>query len=154
MTRDCVDPADLERSLRRETRLVSVMAANNVTALCSRLRNLARIASRHGALFHTDAVQAAGKIPLNVRRMSIDLLSLSAHKLHGPKGVAARCTSAAGYRHRSCMAEDKRAGCGRARRTSPGIVGFGAAAEIAQRGNGRRGRTARANPRLPYRFDR
>ena len=84
-----VDPADLQRALRPETRLVSIMAANNVLGTLQPVSELSRIARRHGALFHTDAVQAAGKIPLNVRSQPIDLLSLSAHKLHGPKGVGA-----------------------------------------------------------------
>lgn len=84
-----VDPADLARALRPSTRLVSVMAANNVTGTLQPITELSRVARSHGALFHTDAVQAAGKVPLDVRRDPIDLLSLSAHKLHGPKGAGA-----------------------------------------------------------------
>ncbi|MCE5267313.1 MAG: cysteine desulfurase [Planctomycetaceae bacterium] len=84
-----VDPADLERSLRPETRLVSVMAANNVLGTLQPVAELAGIARRRGVLFHTDAVQAAGKTPINVQSQQIDLLSLSAHKLHGPKGIGA-----------------------------------------------------------------
>lgn len=84
-----VDPADLERALRPETRLVSVMAANNVLGTLQPVAELAGIARRRGVLFHTDAVQAAGKTPINVQSQQIDLLSLSAHKLHGPKGIGA-----------------------------------------------------------------
>ncbi|MEN6451869.1 MAG: cysteine desulfurase family protein [Thermoguttaceae bacterium] len=84
-----VNPADLERALRPETRLVSVMAANNVLGTLQPLAELADITRRHGALFHTDAVQAVGKMPINVESQQIDLLSLSAHKLHGPKGIGA-----------------------------------------------------------------
>ena len=84
-----VDPADLEAAMRGQTRLVSVMAANNVTGTIQPIADLAEIAHRRGVIFHTDAVQAVGKTPFNMRMQPIDLLSLSGHKLHGPKGVGA-----------------------------------------------------------------
>ena len=84
-----VDPESLVQALRPKTRLVSVMAANNVVGTLQPIAELAQITRTHGALFHTDAVQAVGKIPLYVDKMPIDFLSLSAHKLHGPKGIGA-----------------------------------------------------------------
>ena len=84
-----VDPQSLVQALRPKTRLVSVMAANNVVGTLQPIAELAQITRAHGALFHTDAVQAVGKIPLYVDKMPIDFLSLSAHKLHGPKGIGA-----------------------------------------------------------------
>ncbi|MGA2064803.1 MAG: cysteine desulfurase family protein [Thermoguttaceae bacterium] len=84
-----VDPADLEKAIRPETRLVSIMAANNVVGTIQPIAELAQIARRRGVLFHTDAVQAAGKIAFDTRTQPIDLLSLSGHKLHGPKGIGA-----------------------------------------------------------------
>jgi cysteine desulfurase len=84
-----VDPADLEAAIRPETRLVSIMAANNVVGTIQLIAELAQIARRRGVLFHTDAVQAAGKIAFDMRTQPIDLLSLSGHKLHGPKGIGA-----------------------------------------------------------------
>ena len=108
------------------------MAANNVLGTLQPVAELARIARRHGVLFHTDAVQAAGKIPLDVRSQPIDLLSLSAHKLHGPKGVGAL------YVRKGVKLTPLVAGGGQegGRRSGTenvaGIVGFGRAAEIAR----------------------
>ena len=131
-TEGIVDPADLERALRPETRLVSIMAANNVLGTLQPVSELAQIVRRHGALFHTDAVQTVGKIPLNVRSQPIDLLSLSAHKIHGPKGVGAL------FVRRGVKLTPLVAGGGQedGRRSGTenvaGIVALGRAAEIAR----------------------
>ena len=82
-----VDPADLERILTRDTILVSVMHANNEVGTIQPVAELAAIAHRFGALFHTDAAQSVGKIPVNVRDLGVDLLSLAGHKLYAPKGI-------------------------------------------------------------------
>jgi cysteine desulfurase len=127
-----VDPAALDRAIRPETRLVSIMAANNVLGTLQPIAELAAIARSHGVPFHTDAVQAAGKIPIDVRSTPIDLLSLSAHKLHGPKGVGAL------FVRKGVALTPLVAGGGQehGRRSGTenvaGIVGLGRAAEIAR----------------------
>jgi len=82
-----VDPAALEEAIRPDTCLVTIMTANNEIGTVQPVRTLGEICRRHGVLFHTDAVQAVGHIPVNVKEDNIDLLSASAHKFHGPKGV-------------------------------------------------------------------
>ncbi len=82
-----IDPRQLEEAIRPETILISVMAANNEVGTVLPIREIGAIAKEHGILFHTDAVQAMGHIAINVDEMNIDLLSMSAHKFHGPKGV-------------------------------------------------------------------
>jgi cysteine desulfurase len=84
-----IDPTDIQRAIRPETRLISVMLANNETGVLQPVEAIAKIAADAGAFFHIDAVQGAGKVPLDVRRFGCHLLSVSAHKMHGPKGVGA-----------------------------------------------------------------
>ena len=87
--RDCgVDPARLEAALRRDTVLASVMWANNETGRIEPILEAGRVARRRGALFHTDAIQVLGKLPLSLKNLPVDLVTVSSHKIHGPKGIA------------------------------------------------------------------
>lgn len=130
-----VDLDELRRALRPGTILVSIMAANNEIGVIHPVAEIAEIVSAHGAAFHVDAAQAAGKIPLNVREMGIDLLSLTAHKFYGPKGAGALYVNR-GKREAVPAAELDGGGHERGLRSGtlnvPGIVGLGAAAELAR----------------------
>jgi cysteine desulfurase len=126
-----VDPNDLRKALRPTTRLVSIMAANNVVGTLQPITELSHITREHGALFHTDAVQAVGKIPLNVQTHPIDLLSLSAHKLHGPKGVGALYVRSGVPLKPLVYGGGQERGLRSATENVAGIVGLGKAAEIA-----------------------
>jgi cysteine desulfurase len=108
------------------------MAANNVTGAIQPIEELGRISRRHGAVFHTDAVQAFGKIPLDVRRLPVDLLSLSAHKLHGPKGVGALYVRGGVSLTPILHGGGQEGGLRSSTENLAGIVGLGAAAELAR----------------------
>jgi cysteine desulfurase len=133
-----VDPGDLREAIRPETALVSIMLANNETGTINPVRELADVAHERGVPFHTDAAQALGKIPVDVEDLGVDLMSLSAHKCYGPKGVGAlyiRRRPAPGVRR--ARPEPLLRG-GRQERgfrsgtlNVPGIVGFGRAAALA-----------------------
>ena len=126
-----VDPDDVERAIRPETVLISIMHANNEIGTIQPIPEIARIAAEHDIYFHTDAVQSAGKIPLNVEELGVDLLSLSAHKIHGPQGVGAlyvrRGTPLRPLLYGGHHERDRRAGT----ENVAGAVGFGKAAEMA-----------------------
>jgi cysteine desulfurase len=127
-----VDPESLRGALRPETRLVSIMAANNVVGTLQPLPELARITKQHGALFHTDAVQAVGKIRLDVNQLPADLISVSAHKLHGPKGVGALYVRRGVELSPIVFGGGQERGLRSATENVAGIVGFGAAAALAR----------------------
>ncbi len=127
-----VQPADLQAALRPNTRLASVMTANNVVGTLQPVAELARLARQHGALFHTDAVQAVGKIPLWMDKLEVDLLSLSAHKLHGPKGVGALYVRSGVRLEPLIHGGGQERGLRSATENVAGIVGLGRAAELAQ----------------------
>ena len=131
-----VDPADVERAITKETILISIMAANNEIGTLQPLAEIGRIAKRHGVLFHTDAVQYVGKLPLSVDDWQVDLLSASAHKCYGPKGVGALYVRMSKPRVRLVPQMDG-GGHEKGRRSGtlnvPGCVGFGAACALAER---------------------
>jgi cysteine desulfurase len=124
-------PEAVQAAMRANTKLVSIMLANNETGVLQPAAEFAAIAHAHGALFHTDAVQAAGKVPVSVAALDCDLLSVSAHKIHGPQGVGAlyvrRNVRVAPLFYGGTHERQRRAGT----ENVPGIVGFGKAAEIA-----------------------
>jgi len=127
-----VSPEALAAALRPTTRLVSVMAANNVVGTIQPITELAALAHEAGALFHTDAVQAAGKLPLDVGRTPVDLLSLSAHKLHGPKGIGALYVRPGVELAPIVYGGGQERGLRSATENVAAIVGFGQAALLAR----------------------
>jgi len=126
-----VDPADIRRALRPETLLITVMHANNELGTIQPIEEIGQIANEANVYFHCDAVQSAGKLPLEVNHLGVDLLSISAHKIYGPKGVGAlyiRPGTPFEPLFRGGHAErDRRPGT----ENVPGIVGLGKAAELA-----------------------
>ncbi len=131
-TSGIVEPGALADAISDRTALVSVMHANNEVGTIQPVAELARVAHSHGALFHTDAVQSAAKIPVDARALGADLLSLSAHKFYGPKGAGAlwikRGARVAAILTGGKHERNRRAGT----ENVPAIAGFGAAARLAQ----------------------
>ncbi len=127
-----VNPNDIEKAIRSDTILISVMAANNEVGTIEPIAEIGKIARKHGVIFHTDAVQAVGHVPINVEDMSIDILSLSGHKLGAPKGVGAiyirKGTKIFPLIYGGAQEQKKRAGT----ENVAGIVGLGKAVELAQ----------------------
>jgi len=126
-----VDPAAVEAAITDKTILISIMAANNEIGTLQPIREIAQIAKAHKVLFHTDAVQAVGAIPVNVKEIGCDMLSLSAHKFHGPKGVGVlyikQGTRIDTFMHGGAQERGKRA----TTENIPGIVGLAEAITLA-----------------------
>ncbi len=131
-----VDPADVERAITKETILISIMAANNEIGTLQPMAEIGRIAKRHGVLFHADAAQYVGKLPLAVEEWHVDLLSASAHKMYGPKGVGVLYVRMSKPRVKLIPQMDG-GGHEKGRRSGtlnvPGCVGLGAACVLAER---------------------
>jgi cysteine desulfurase len=127
-----IGTSSLLRALQSNVTIVSLMTANNVVGTVQPIEELAHLTKLHGVLFHTDAVQAGGKIPLDMNRLNVDLLSLSAHKLHGPKGIGALYIRKGVKLSPIIFGGGQERGLRSATENVAGIVGFGAAAEIAQ----------------------
>lgn len=125
-----VSPESLEAAMRDDTILVSIMFANNEIGTIQPIKELAAVAHAHGALFHTDAVQAFGHEAIDVKEMGIDFLSASAHKIHGPKGIgllyANRKTKVRSFIHGGQQERGRRAGT----ENVPGIIGFAKATQL------------------------
>jgi cysteine desulfurase len=132
--RGVVDPEDVRRALRPETKIVTIMMANNETGVLQPVEEIGKVAAEADVYFHTDGVQAAGKVAVDVKNIRCDLLAISGHKIHGPQGVGALYVRKGtalepmlfGGRHE----RSRRAGT----ENVPGIVGLGKAAELARAG--------------------
>lgn len=126
-----VDPEDVRKAINSNTILISIMFANNEIGTIQPIKEIGAIAREKGVYFHTDAVQAVGHVPIDVQDMNIDLLSLSGHKLYGPKGVGAlfirKGVKIAPLMHGGAQERNRRAGT----ENVPGIVGLGKAVELA-----------------------
>lgn len=123
---------DLENAITDKTILISIMFANNEIGTIQPVKEIGEIAKKHGVWFHTDAVQALGNVPINVKELGIDMMSVSAHKIYGPKGVGAlyirKGVVIPSFIHGGAQENKRRAGT----ENLAGIVGFGKAAELAE----------------------
>ena len=129
---------ELEKAIRPDTILISVMTANNEIGTIQPIEEIGQIAKKHGVLFHTDAVQAFGHIEIDVEKMNIDMLSASGHKINGPKGIGLmyirKGVKIRSFIHGGAQERSRRAGT----HNVPGIVGFAKAAELAKASLGNR----------------
>jgi cysteine desulfurase len=129
-----INPNDLEKALRDDTILVTIMMANNEIGTVQPIKKLAKITHERGILFHCDAVQALGNIPIDVKKLGVDMMSFSAHKIYGPKGIGALFIKDGleinNLIYGGAQENGKRAGT----ENVPSIVGFGKATELAMNG--------------------
>ena len=148
--RGVIDPDDLRRALRSNTKLVTIMFANNETGVIQPVEEIGKICAEADVYFHTDAVQAAAKVPIRVKEIGCDLLSISGHKIHAPQGIGAlyvrKGTTLSPMLYGGSHERSRRAGT----ENVPGIVGLGKAAELAVRGleNGETSQMGKLRDRL------
>ncbi|MEY8338222.1 cysteine desulfurase NifS [Lachnospiraceae bacterium 62-35] len=139
-----VDIKELEQAIRPDTILISIMAANNEIGTIEPIKEIGRIAKEHGILFHTDAVQAFGHIPINADECNIDMLSASGHKINGPKGIGflyiRKGVKSRSFIHGGAQERKRRAGT----ENVPGIAGLGKAVEMAMADMEERGKKEEA----------
>ena len=129
-----INLTDLENAITEKTILISIMFANNEVGTIQPIKEISEIAKKHSILFHTDAVQALGNVPINIHELGIDMMSMSAHKIYGPKGIGAlyirKGVIIPSFMNGGAQENKKRAGT----ENMTGIIGFGKAAELAEAG--------------------
>ncbi|MGH9554419.1 MAG: cysteine desulfurase family protein [Terriglobales bacterium] len=131
--RGLVDPDDVRRALRPNTKLISIMMANNETGVLQPVEEIGHIAAQAEVYFHTDAVQAAGKSPIDVKKIGCDLLTISGHKMHAPQGTGALFVRRGTLLRPLFFGGNHERGRRAGTENVPGIIGFGVAAEIARK---------------------
>lgn len=125
-----IDLDELEKSISDDTKLITVMFANNEIGVIEPMKEIGKIAKEHEVLFHTDAVQAVGKVPIDVKKLNIDLLSLSSHKIYGPKGIGALYIRKGVKLQPTVHGGGHERGLRSSTLNTPGIVGLGKACEL------------------------
>lgn len=128
-----VNPADVEKAIKKDTLAVSIMHANNEIGTTEPIKEIAEICRKKNVIFHTDAVQSFGKIPIDVKTMKIDMLSASSHKIYGPKGVGILFKRKGLWIDALLNGGGQESGARSGTENVPGIVGFGKAAETAMK---------------------
>ena len=127
-----IDPAELEKSISKDTFLITIMFANNEIGTIEPIQEIGKIAKSHDVLLHTDAVQAICKVPIDVNKLNIDLLSISSHKIYGPKGVGALFIRKGTKLQTVTHGGGQEKGFRSSTHNSPGIVGLGKACELGK----------------------
>lgn len=126
-----IDPSDVEKAIRPSTILITIMHANNEVGTIQPISDIARLARTHDIVLHTDAAQSAGKIPVNVQKMGVDLLSIAGHKIYAPKGIGALFIKKHLTLEKFCHGAGQEKGRRGGTENVPAIVGLGKACELA-----------------------